>query len=170
MTQFLCLLWLINIPLCVCTHTHQIFIHSCVNVYLSSFHVLAIVKKKMMLLSRVWLFATPWTIACQAPPPWNFSRQGCWNGLPFPSPGDLPEPRFPTLQANSSPSEPPGEPKVKVKLVQSCLTLCIAIDRMVHGILQASILKWVAYCFSSGSSRLRDRTQVSYIAGRFFTN
>ena len=41
-------------------------------------------------LSRVWLFATPWTIAYKAPPSMGFSRQECSSGLPFPSPGDLP--------------------------------------------------------------------------------
>ena len=63
-------------------------------------------------LSRVRLFATPWTIAYQAPPSMGFSRQDCWSGLPFPSPGDLPdpgiEPGSPTLQADALPSEPPG--------------------------------------------------------------
>ena len=63
--------------------------------------------------SRVRLFATPWTIACQAPPSMGFSRQECWSGLPFPSPGDVPdpgiEPRSPTLQADALPSEPPGK-------------------------------------------------------------
>ena len=41
-------------------------------------------------LSRVRLFVTPWTVAYQAPPSMGFSRQECWSGLPFPSPGDLP--------------------------------------------------------------------------------
>ena len=49
-------------------------------------------KVKVNLLSRVRLFATPWTVAYQAPPSMGFSRQECWNGLPFPSPGDLPDP------------------------------------------------------------------------------
>ena len=40
----------------------------------------------MKLLSRVQLFATPWTVACQAPPSMGFSRQGYWSGLPFLSP------------------------------------------------------------------------------------
>ena len=43
-------------------------------------------------LSRVQLFATPWTVAYQAPPSMGFSRQKYWSGLPFPSPGDLPNP------------------------------------------------------------------------------
>ena len=42
--------------------------------------------------SRVWLFATPWTAAYQGPPPMGFSRQEYWSGVPFPPPGDLPEP------------------------------------------------------------------------------
>jgi len=43
------------------------------------------------LLSHVWLFATPWTVATQAPLSMGFSRQEYWSGLPFPHPGDLPE-------------------------------------------------------------------------------
>ena len=57
--------------------------------------------------------ATPWTVARQAPLSMGFSRQESWSGLPFPSPGDLPdpgiEPRSPALQADSSPTEPPGK-------------------------------------------------------------
>ena len=53
--------------------------------------------------------ATPWTVACQAPLSMGFSWQECWSGLPFPSPGDLPEPgielRSPTLQADTLTSE-----------------------------------------------------------------
>ena len=63
-------------------------------------------------LSRVQLFETPWTVAYQAPPSMEFSRQEYWSGLPFSSPGDLSDPRFepgsPSLQADSLPSEPPG--------------------------------------------------------------
>ena len=47
---------------------------------------------KVKSLSRVQLFATPWTVAYQAPPTLGFSRQEYWSGLPFPSPGDLPDP------------------------------------------------------------------------------
>ena len=49
-------------------------------------------KKKVKLLSRVQLFETPWTVAHQAPLSMGFSRQEHWSGLPFPSPGDLPDP------------------------------------------------------------------------------
>ena len=68
----------------------------------------------MKLLSHVQLFATPWTVAYQAPPSMEFSRQEYWSGLPLPSPGDLPnpgvEPGSPELQADALPSEPPGKP------------------------------------------------------------
>ena len=59
---------------------------------------------------------------------------------------------------------------MKVKVTQSRLTLCDPMDYTVHGILQARILEWVAFLFSKGSSQPRDQTQVSCIAGRFFTN
>ena len=60
--------------------------------------------------------------------------------------------------------------KVKAEVAQLCLTLCDPVDYTVHGILQARILEWVAVPFSRGSSQPRDRTQVSHIAGRFFTS
>ena len=58
----------------------------------------------------------------------------------------------------------------KVKVAQSCLTLCYPTDYTVHEILQTRILEWVAFPFSRGSSQPRDRTQVSRIAGGFFTS
>ena len=58
----------------------------------------------------------------------------------------------------------------EVKVAQSCLTLCVPMDYTVHGILQARILEWVAFPFSSGSSQPRNWTRVSCIAGGFFTN
>ena len=71
-------------------------------------------KAKVKLLSRVRLFVTPWTVAYQAPPSVGFSRQEYWSGLPFPSPGDLPDPGIesgsPTFQADTLTSEPPGKP------------------------------------------------------------
>ena len=73
----------------------------------------ALKKVKVKSLSRVRLFVTSWTVAHQAPPSVGFSRQECWSGLPFPSPGDLPnpgiEPRSPALQADALPSESPGK-------------------------------------------------------------
>src|SRR5574340_498439 len=50
--------------------------------------------------------------------------------------------------------------EVKVKVTQSCPTLCDPMDYTVHGILQARILQWVAFPFSRGSSQPRNQTQV----------
>ena len=62
------------------------------------------------------IFVTPWTVAHQAPLSMGFSRQEYWSGLPFPSPGDLPnpgiEPSSLALQADALTSEPPGKPKI----------------------------------------------------------
>ena len=73
------------------------------------------VKGKVKSLSHVQLFGTPWTVAHQAPLFMGFSRQEYWSGLPFPYPGDLPdpgiEPMSSTLQADALTSESPGKPK-----------------------------------------------------------
>ena len=70
-------------------------------------------KVKVKSLSRVRLLATPWTVACQALLSMEFSRQEYWSGLPFPSPGDLPDPGIelgsPALQADTLPSGPSGK-------------------------------------------------------------
>ena len=62
---------------------------------------------------NIRLFVTRWTVAHQALPSMGFSRQEYWNGLPFPSPGNLTdpgiEPGSPTFQADALPSEPPGK-------------------------------------------------------------
>ena len=77
-------------------------------------------------------FVTPSTIAHQAPPSMEFSKQEYWSGLPFPSPGDLPdpgiEPGSPVLQADALPSEPPEKPLLYQSVqfssvAQSCPTL-----------------------------------------------
>ena len=86
-------------------------------------------KKKVKSLSRVRLFVTPWTVAYQAPPSMEFSRQEYWSGLPFPSPGDLPDPGIES-----------GSP---------ALTLCDPIDgsppgSAFPGVLQARTLERVA--------------------------
>ena len=69
---------------------------------------------EVKLISRVWLFVTPWTLSYQAPLSMGFLRQEYWSGLLFPSPGDLPnpgiEPWSPALQADALPSEPQGKP------------------------------------------------------------
>ena len=111
-----------------------------------SWTIKKVVKAKSFSCAR--LSVTPWTIAYEVPPSMEFSRQEYWSGLSFPSPGDLPnlgiEPRSPSLQVDSLPAKP-----------------CKRSPR---------ILEWVAYSFSNGSSRPRNRTRVSCIAGRFFTN
>ena len=82
-----------------------------------------------------WFLATPWTIACQPPLSMGFPRQEYWRGLPFPSPGDLPdlgiEPRSPASLADSLPTELQGKLKVgyinflfiyKAKIILCCIT------------------------------------------------
>ena len=73
-------------------------------------------KVKVKSLRHVQLFATPWTVALQPTLSMGFPRQEYLIGLPFPSPGDLPdsgiEPEFLALQADSLPSEPPGKPSL----------------------------------------------------------
>ena len=92
-------------------------------------------------LSLVRLFATPWTIQCM-----EFSKPEYWNGQPFPSPGDLPnpgiKPRSPALRA----------------------------DYQLNHQGSPGILEWLAYPFSSRSSQPRNWTWISCIAGGFFTS
>ena len=85
----------------------------------------------------------------------EFSRQEYWSGLPFPSPGDLPNPEIdpgsPTLQADVLLSEPPGKTFTEY---QSCPTLCDPMDcslpgSLVHGIFQARVLERVAILHSN---------------------
>ena len=78
---------------------------------LHNVYIWSLMKVKMKeSLSRVPLFATPWTVAYQAPQSMGFSRQEYWSGFPFPSPGDLPDPGIKpeslALQADTLPSEP----------------------------------------------------------------
>ena len=98
--------------------------------------------------------------------------------MPFPSPGDFPDPgtealspSSPALQADSLPTEPVTIYHIKEgKVAQLCPTLSDPIDYTVHETLQARILEWVHFPFSRGSSQPRDQTQVSQIAGGFFTS
>ena len=133
-------------------------------------------------LSRVQLFETPWIVAHQASLSMGFPRQEYWSGSPFASPGNLlhpgTEPVFPIWQLDSLSLSHLESPEhllcLLCSVVQLCPILCSPVDcsrlgSSVHGILQARILEWVARPSSEGSSRPRDRTQVSLIAGRFFT-
>ena len=67
-------------------------------------------------VSRVQLFVTPLSVALQDPLSMGFSRQEYWSGLPFPSPGDLPDPgiecKSPAFQEDSLPPEPPKKPEI----------------------------------------------------------
>ena len=107
-----------------CIYMYHVLFHSSLGGHLGSFHVLTMknstamnIEGKVKLLSHVWLFATLWSVAHQAPLSKGFSRQEYWSGLQFPSPGDLPNPgierRFPTLQADALISEPPGKPNIE---------------------------------------------------------
>ena len=86
------------------------YIYVCVYIYDS--------KSVNWLISQLYPTLCPWTVACQAPLSMGFSRQEYWNGLPFPSPGDLPDPGVkpgsPVLQADSLLSEPPGKPYIYI--------------------------------------------------------
>ena len=87
---------------------------------LSSVHILCLLKCEYAayvgaeLLRRVWLFVTPWTVACQIPLSIEFSRQEYWSWLSFPTPGDLPNPgieaRCPALAGGFFTTEPHGKP------------------------------------------------------------
>ena len=141
-------------------------------------------KVKVKSLSHVWLLATPWTAAYQAPPSMGFSRQEYWSGVPLPSP--IYQLGWPIEQSdwvNVPTLLLPiwivtkhrvciliGMMKVKVKVTQSCPALCDPMDYTVHGILQARILEGIAVPFSRGSSQPRDWTQVTWIADGFFTS
>ena len=82
-------------------------------------------------LSRVRLSETPWTLAYEASPSMGFSRQEYWSGLPFPSPGDLPdpgiEPRSPALQAALT-SEPQGKPMAESEEKLKSLLMKVKVE------------------------------------------
>ena len=86
----------------------------------------------MKSLSRVRLFVTPWTVAYPTPQSMEFFRQEYWSGLPFHSPGDLPdpgiEPGSPALQAVALPSEPQGKPSIPMQQQLNLSVLLIKLD------------------------------------------
>ena len=86
-------------------------------------------------LSRVQLFVTPWTVAYQALPSMGFSRHEYWSGLPFPSPGGLPdpgiEPGSPALRADTLPSAPAGKSIQGVVIVTIKCILCSVSFRLL---------------------------------------
>ena len=132
--------------------------------------------------NRVRLFVTLWAVGHQALLSKGFSRQEYWNRLTFPPSGDLPYPGIepmslmsPALAGGFFTTSTTWEALPcllgsEVKVTQSSPTPCNPMDCLVHGILQARILEWVAFPFSRGSSQPRNWTQVSHTAGRFFTS
>ena len=107
-------LWLLLLPHLSCFQPEKVFCFKEV-MWLdwanpdNTWQSLYFMKVKVQSLSPVGLFATPWTVSYQVPPPIGFSRQEYLSGLPFPSPGDLPnlgiKPQSPALQADALPSE-----------------------------------------------------------------
>ena len=102
-------------------------------------------KVKVKSLSHVWFFATPWTVAYQASPSMGFSRQEYWSGLPFPSPGDLPNPGIkpgsPALEADTLTSEP-------ARKLQECSNYCTTVllshaRKVMLKILQARLQQYM---------------------------
>ena len=85
------------------------------------------------MFSPVQLFAAPWTVTCQAPVSMGFFRQQYWSGLPFPPPGDLPDPETepvsPALQADSLPLSHQGGDAIYEFLILSFTSLVFS-----HGI------------------------------------
>ena len=152
-------------------------------------------------VTQSWFFVTPWTAAHQAPLSMGFSRQEYWSGLPFPSPGDLSNPRIETMSLESPANESESHSVVSNSLQphglcpwtspgqntgvgglsflqgifptqesNTGLLLCRRILYQLSHKGSPRILEWVAYPISRRSSWPRNRTGVSCIAGRFFTN
>ena len=136
-------------PLC---HKLQSKIHASESELLWPFPCL-----KVKLLSHIQLFVTPWTVACQAPPSMGFSRQEYWSELPFPSPGDLPnpgiEPGSPTLQADST-----VWATRETSLVCIVLTSCYSLSFILYVFNKSHLLevpaRVMSYCFSPSPFKL----------------
>ena len=88
---------------------------------------------KVKSLSRVRLFATPWTVAYQAPPSMGFSRQEFWSGLPFPSPRDLPNPGI-------EPGSPAWVPRGCLQLKERIAIDMVALPQVTGGLPQKAAL------------------------------
>ena len=127
-------------------------------------------------------FAIPRATSHQSPLSMEFSRLECWSRLPFPSPGI--KPGSPALQVDSIPSESPGKPRRSITTSCCCCWRCfvasVGSDFVQHcGLQPARLLcPWDSrgkntgvdcHALLRGSSRPRDWTRVSCIAGRFFT-
>ena len=101
------------------------------SVFVMAYELGYIQSETKVLVTQSCLLVTPWTVAHHAPLSMEFSRQEYWSWLPFPSPGDLPdpgiEPGSPALKADSLPTEPPGKTlpfsfsKCAIKGTKACL-------------------------------------------------
>ena len=141
-------------------------------------------KRECMLscCGHVQLFASPWTVTCQASLSMGFSRQEYWRGLPCSLSGDLPDPGIELhllnllhWQADSIPLAPPGktltilESKSESEVAQSYLTLSDPMDHSLsgssaHGIFQARVLEWSAIAFSRLLENMSQNSWVWLIA------
>ena len=131
-------------------------------------------KWKSKSLGRVQLFATPWSVALQAPLSMGFASQEYWSGVPFATPGAPPNQvscigrqilyHWATREGLIDHCELESTSEVKWKLLSPVQLF------VTPWTLESRPLEWVAFPFSRGSSQPRDLTQVSHIAGRFFTN
>ena len=94
-------------------------------------------------LSHVWLFLTPWTVAHQVPLSMGFSRQEYWSGLPFPPPGNLLnseiKPESSALVGGFFTTEPPGKPQIIYNLCQRGYFWILSIEDSIHQIVLAPI-------------------------------
>ena len=122
--------------------------------------------------SHVQLCATLWTVAPQAPLSKGFFRQEYWSELLCSPPGDLPDPGITpaSLMSPALAGEFFTTSAIWESESHSVRSDCDSMNYTVHGILQARILDWVPFPFSRGSFQPRNRTQVSCIAGGFFTS
>ena len=95
-------------------------------------------KWKCLSLSHVRLFVSPWTVAHQASLSTGFSRQEYWSGLPFPSPGDLPDPGIKPVSAalvgGFFTTAPIHSTMIFSSVAQSCPTLCDPMNRSTPGL------------------------------------
>ena len=129
-----------------------------------NFFFFVMISLKVKLLSRVQLFAVSWTVAYQASPSMEFSRQGYWSGLPFPSPGDLPDPGIePCLphcrQMLYHLSQDFGTnlricllvPAVLSVSLRNCPAISIQLDHSEFWLLSCPFCKIAGLCLSSSS-------------------
>ena len=126
---FVFALWKFHLYWLLRPHLKWVFLGAC-SIFtacflLSSLRVLTLLGSKACVLSHVQLFATPWTIACQALLCTGFSRQEYCSGLPFPTPGDLPDPGIeptslvsPALSGRVFTAEPPTEACIRLSSIK----------------------------------------------------